>query len=117
MQTLTAQQLKNRMQQDPNLLVINTLDSGDFEVAHIPGTINIPRSGDHFEQEVKNQAGNKAREIVVYCASASCDSSSKAAKALEEAGFQNVYDFEGGTKGWKEAGFELKRQESVGASQ
>lgn len=37
-----------------------------------------------------------------------CDSSTKAAKRLDAAGFESVYDFEAGAKGWQEAGEKLE---------
>jgi rhodanese-related sulfurtransferase len=34
--------------------------------------------------------------------------SSQAARKLEEAGFTNVHDYEGGTKAWQEAGLPVE---------
>ena len=110
MNTLTARQLKDRMEEDPDLLIINTLDRENFEDAHIPGSVNIPRSDDAFVEKVLREAGTTDRDIVVYCASEACNSSPQAARRLEESGFTSVYDFESGTKGWQQAGFDLAGQ-------
>mgnify|MGYP003626742147 CR=1 FL=1 len=41
-------------------------------------------------------------EVVVYCANFDCPASTDAARKLDEAGFNNVYDYEGGTQDWME---------------
>jgi len=47
----------------------------------------------------------------VYCARTECQSSHHAAEKLEQAGFRNVIDFEGGAEEWKRAGLELVSHE------
>ncbi|MFX1521162.1 MAG: rhodanese-like domain-containing protein, partial [Promethearchaeota archaeon] len=44
---------------------------------------------------------------VVYCTSESCLKSTDAAKKLLEMGYENVFNFKAGKKGWEDAGFEL----------
>ena len=78
-----------------------------YRKAHIPGSKNLPVGTEDFEKEVEEMAGGKDKEVVVYCADQECDASPKAARKLEEAGFQNVSDYEGGTDDWKQAGLEL----------
>jgi len=46
--------------------------------------------------------------VVVYCANAECDASPKAAERLEEAGFTDVVDYQGGTQSWEEAGLAIE---------
>jgi len=104
MTRLTAEQLQSMQDQNENFLLINTLDEKHFSSTEIPGSINIPQSQDDFVQKVESKATGKDQKIVVYCASEQCNSSLEAAKKLEEAGFTNVYDFEAGAEGWKEAG-------------
>ncbi|MCG5516796.1 MULTISPECIES: rhodanese-like domain-containing protein [unclassified Ectothiorhodospira] len=43
-------------------------------------------------------AGGKDRKIVVYCANFDCDASRKAAAKLDNTGFTDVLDYEGGTR-------------------
>lgn len=62
-----------------------------------PNSINIPVDElDRFENRF-----DKDKEIVVYCASTDCDASPRAAKALAERGFSNVFDYEGGIADWE----------------
>ena len=107
MRTLTTEQLREMQQRNEDFLLINTLDEKYFSQTQIPGSINIPQSRDDFVQQVEQQAGAKDTKIIVYCAKESCDSSPTAAKKLEEAGFSQVFDFEAGAEGWRQAGEKL----------
>lgn len=79
--------------------LVNVLQPESFEEEHIPGSINIPADQpDRFEDRFA-----KDKEIVLYCASESCDASPTAARRLVERGFSKVYDYEAGMKGWKDA--------------
>jgi rhodanese-related sulfurtransferase len=110
MQTLSTQQLEQLRRDKPDVPVINVLSEDNYRKAHIPETDNVPLDSDNFIEQVESKAGSKENEVVVYCASPECDASPKAAKKLEEAGFQNVYDYEGGTKAWKESGHQTVGQ-------
>jgi rhodanese-related sulfurtransferase len=76
------------------------LPEDNFNEKHIRTSINIPHEDKQFTEMVEKVAGSKDRKIVVYCASFDCDASKKAAEKLEKAGFDRVYDYEGGTKDW-----------------
>jgi rhodanese-related sulfurtransferase len=104
MESLTVEELKKMQQQDGDLTVINVLDEKQYRQAHIPDSENVPRSADDFVERVERLVGSKDDPVVVYCASTECTASPKAARTLEEAGFNRVYDFEGGVKAWNDAG-------------
>ena len=112
MQTLTTRRLNEMRQGEANFELINVLPQDNFEKQHIPGSKNIPATDDAFVQKVEQAVGDKDRDVVVYCANESCDMSPKAAKKLESAGFKSVYDYEGGTKAWREAGLPIEGTES-----
>jgi rhodanese-related sulfurtransferase len=108
MNTMNAKQLKDHLQrQDPPLL-LDVLPQESFRQEHIPGAANVPVKREDFLSSVEGIAGNKSREVVVYCASKDCDASPTAARKLEEAGFENVTDFEGGLADWKQAGYAVE---------
>jgi rhodanese-related sulfurtransferase len=85
--------------------LINVLPKENFRKEHIPGSINIALSeeGD-FIQRVESAVPSKNHKIIVYCANKECLASSKAAKALDHAGFSQVMDFKGGIQEWKDVG-------------
>jgi rhodanese-related sulfurtransferase len=101
MQTLSKHELNDmNLENKDDFVLINVLPEDAFREKHIRTSINIPIEGDDFTDTVRKVAGGKDRKIVVYCASFDCDASEKAAKRLEQAGFGQVYDYEGGTRDW-----------------
>lgn len=105
--TLTATELKKMIDRGNDVVLINVLPESEFEEAHIPGSHNVPLERETFLDEVAAIAGNKARRIVVYCASRDCRASPKAAAQLGDAGYTNVLHYADGLTGWRRAGFEV----------
>jgi rhodanese-related sulfurtransferase len=113
MRTITRNELVKRLG-SPNLTVVNVLapvkpPGGDdayesFENIRIEGSVSIPRSeleaGRWKELDIR-------KEIVVHCSSSSCQASRKAARFLEEKGF-NVEAYVGGLKDWARANFPME---------
>ena len=105
MKTVSTSELKALKGQNGDLTLVNTLSAEAFEKTKIPGSVNIPLESGDFAARVEQAAGGKAKPIVVYCASDACNSSEKAAKKLEAAGFTAVSRYTGGAAAWqKEAG-------------
>ncbi len=117
MQTLTTEELRqmgeaNRDAKDKQFYLFNVLPREEFRKVHIPESLNAPVTDPDFVAMVEQTVGDKNHPVIVYCASISCDMSPKAARMLEEAGFQNVFDYEGGTQSWKEAGLAVEGEET-----
>lgn len=93
------------MENSEDLVVIDVLDEEYFEEEHLPGAVNIPLESIAVEAR---QRFDEDQEIVVYCKDEMCTASPTAAEKLEKLGFENVYDYEPGTEGWKEAGNEVE---------
>lgn len=108
MKTLSAQELKDRIEDSGDTLVIDVLPEEHHRRAHVPGSANIPLDDGGFVAAVDDAAESKAQPIVVYCANTDCSLSPHAARELKKAGFENVADFEGGIEEWKAAGFKTE---------
>ncbi len=105
MKTITTGELKALLGKNGQPTLVNTLGAESFEKTRISGAINVPLGDSDFSSRVEKQAGGKSNPVVVYCASQQCDSSEKAARKLEEAGFTAVSRYTGGAAAWqKEAG-------------
>ena len=103
MKAITRDELKEMNEkQHKDFVLINVLPREKFEEKHIRTSINIPVDSDDFTQTVEKVVADKSRPVVVYCANKECDASPQAAKKLEEAGFTQVLDYEGGTRDWFE---------------
>jgi len=110
MKTITAQELKKKMEEDSEVPVINVLPKEYFDKKNIPGSKNIPEA--ELEERAPKELPDKDKEVIVYCASTECQASPRSAKKLEEMGYKNVIDFEAGVQGWEDADFELEGSES-----
>lgn len=108
MQTLTAEQLRRVIEGPQRVPVINVLDQESYDRKHIPDSVSVPLTEPNFVDQVDEQVSERTDPLVVYCASSSCDASERAAEKLEQAGFTGVRDFEGGVKGWEDAGYRLE---------
>src|SRR5881396_1691308 len=86
-------------------LVAEILGPSYFASGHLPGALNLPLEG--FAENALRALPNKAGELVVYCASATCQNSDIAARKLLSLGYQNVRVFRGGKAAWRDAGHPL----------
>ncbi len=102
MKTITTEDLKALKGQNGHLTLVNTLAADAFQKTKIPGAINIPLESDDFAARVEKEAGGKDKPVVVYCASQQCNSSEKAARKLESAGFTAVSRYTGGAAAWQQ---------------
>jgi rhodanese-related sulfurtransferase len=95
--------LRKKLQESPGrVILMDVREKNDYEVEHIKGAISVP-IGELLTRSVQNWG--RDHEIIVYCGSFECPASSNAAKMLDDAGFENVLEYEGGLKDWKTAGF------------
>lgn len=104
MQRISAENLHQRMNSNERPVLINALSKEAYQSKRIPGSINIT------EDKIgcaENVIPDKDQDIVVYCANADCDASPNLAKELLDQGYENVWDFETGLKGWRTQGYEL----------
>lgn len=106
--TITRDQLARKLETaSPNnederegYALVNVLGRDAFEQERIAGSINIPADRlDDFDARF-----DKGKEIIVYCASPSCDASERAASGLASRGFRRVVDYAEGLSDWKAGG-------------
>lgn len=98
---IEADALKEAMEKDPELTVINVLPQVLHDDCHIKGSTNVPLK----ELVETAQAWPKDKKIIVYCALAECDAGEKAYILLSCLGFTDVTDYEGGIKEWFQLGY------------
>jgi rhodanese-related sulfurtransferase len=98
--TLTREQLKAMIDAKERFTLIDVRSAESYRVEHLPGAINMPV--DEIEVTAPGRLGLDD-QIVVYCATFECQASPTAAATLEDLGYRNVADFEGGIADWMEA--------------
>lgn len=107
MDIINHKEMEERLEFHGDMVLIDVLPEESYQQEHLPGAVNIPYNDENFIAKVENYVMHKNDEIVVYCAHKECTASDKAAEKLQEAGYKNVADFEGGLKEWKKAGHQL----------
>lgn len=98
---ISAQNLKEKIDNNVDVTVINVLSSEYYDDCHITDSINIP-----LDRLLEIAAHwDKDKELVVYCAQKSCPKSHEAYELLMNMGFTNVYEYADGIKDWFQKGY------------
>ena len=104
---ITLQELEKRLTSGRMPILVEALPEKYYHDWHLPGARHIPHD------EVRTLAGSllpdRGAEIVVYCASPTCQNSHIAARNLEQMGYTNVSVYAGGKQDWSEAGLPIER--------
>ncbi len=64
METITREELKEKMDRGDTFMLVDTLGTDVYEESHLPGAINLPLEDIDRAEEV---LPDKSAEIVVYC--------------------------------------------------
>ena len=91
---LTAQEAKQRMEENSEAIVLDVRTQEEFDQGHIPGAVCLPN--EFIAADMPFPFG-KDTELLLYCRSG--NRSAEAAKKLRDLGFSNVFDF-GGILDW-----------------
>src|SRR5918992_5690736 len=99
------------LQQNGNgAVIVDVREQHEFEEAHIPGAVHVPRG--HLESRIEGAAGDRSQRVVLYCASG--NRSALAADTLEsQLGYENVESMTGGITLWKDRGYEVEVPKSL----
>ena len=94
LETLRADQFKERVNQKSKVLLIDVREPHEFKTGHIPTAINIPLS--QLNSRVKEISTKN--DILLYCRSGM--RSKQAAKILKKQGVQKMAHLQGGITAW-----------------
>ncbi|HVZ35630.1 MAG TPA: rhodanese-like domain-containing protein [Polyangiaceae bacterium] len=111
---LTVQQLASRRAINPALVLVEALPEKYYRDGHLPGARHLPH--DQVAELASKVLPERDAEIVVYCASSTCQNSHIAARHLARLGYTRVAVFGGGKKAWVEAGLPLESEKSTVAA-
>jgi rhodanese-related sulfurtransferase len=106
--TISLDELKERLARPSPPTLVDVREKDEVRAGFIPGAIHIPRG--FLEMQAEQKLADKSAEIVVYCASRTCQNSHIAAKVLEQLGYTQVAVYAGGKQDWQEAGLALERE-------
>jgi rhodanese-related sulfurtransferase len=106
--TITASQVRQLMNEDPQLRIIDVRTGGEFTGAHIPGSYNVPL--DTLGEHARDLADLEHPVVLV------CKSGARAGQAhghLTTAGKQRLHILEGGMDAWEAGGGDVVRGTST----
>ena len=94
-------------------VLVEALPEKYYRDWHLPGARHLPH--DEVDALAPKVLPEKSAEIVVYCASRSCQNSHIAAHRLTQLGYENVAVYSGGKQEWSESGLPMERDEALAA--
>ena len=98
--------LEERLQENPDLLIVDVREPYEFDAMHIPGSMGVPRGilesacEWDYEETVPELVRARDREIVVVCRSGY--RSVLAAHSMQVLGYSNVASLRTGLRGWND---------------
>ena len=95
-------ELSHWLKEDAPVNVVDVRAHEDYEKAHIPGAVNLPR--DKWQTA---QGLSKDKTNVLYCYSQTCHLAAAAAVEFAKKGF-SVVELEGGFNTWERAKLEVE---------
>lgn len=101
MKTISRETLAARLDGPAPPTLVEALPEKYFRQWHLPNAVNI--NHDEVRQRAPELLPDKHAEIVVYCASATCQNSHMVANQLGALGYTNVAVYQGGKAEWEEA--------------
>ena len=96
---MTLDELRDKLADDGDFVLVMAMDRDRYERAHIDGSIDL-------ESFLAMSVGlSPDTEIIVYCTDPACAASMIGAAMIARVGFTNVRRYAGGLSKWVEAGF------------
>lgn len=98
--TIDAKSFSEKIATTPNPQILDVRTPEEFSSDHIDKAVNVNWLGDNFVAEAEKL--DKTKPVFVYCKSGG--RSQSAVQKLEELGFTNIYQLQGGILKWDAAG-------------
>jgi phage shock protein E len=103
--TINSQQAKALLSQQPTTIVLDVRTEQEFTGGHLAQALNLDFNAPDFQTQLLSL--DKTKPYLVYCAVGG--RSSKAAKFMQEMGFQQVYNVSEGFPALQTAGLSTAR--------
>lgn len=97
-QLVSAEEMQDILEQE-DVQLVDVRSPEEYQKEHIVNSQNIDFRSPTFEEDV--QQLDKTKPVILYCKSGR--RSAECAKKLKEAGFEKIYELEGGISKWRHA--------------
>jgi rhodanese-related sulfurtransferase len=102
---VSVDDVKKMIDNKEKIIILDVRDSDEYETGSIPGAINLSRG--MLEFKIDTKIPDKNARIIVYCG---VDLRGPlATKTLNEFGYKNAVNINGGLKAWKAAGYPIDK--------
>lgn len=109
-QSIPAAAFAEKIKTTDNPQILDVRSAEEYSEEHIDHADNVNWNGTDFAKKAASY--DKSKPVFVYCLSGG--RSSKAAAKLEEMGFQNIYELQGGMVKWNAAGLAKPTDKIIG---
>jgi thioredoxin len=109
-QTIDAKAFSEKIATTPNPQILDVRTPEEFSADHLDKAVNVDWLGDNFIAGAEKM--DKTKPVYVYCKSGG--RSQSAVEKLEELGFKNVYQLQGGILKWDAAGLSKPSNKATG---
>lgn len=103
--TIDVHQLKNKMEQNAKLCLIDVREQNEWQAIRIPKAIHIPK--DSISSQIEAQVPDKSHPIYLHCKGGV--RSLYAAQCLIDLGYNEVYSMDGGIMEWAMSGYPIEQ--------
>jgi rhodanese-related sulfurtransferase len=103
---ISREELHRKLERGEQFVLIDALAPMSYAHSHLPGAVNI--TPEWVDDRARRRIPDLDTEIVVYCATWTCDSSVQVGERLLELGYTNVLHYAGGKSDWREGGLEFE---------
>jgi rhodanese-related sulfurtransferase len=101
---LTVAQAKMNIDKRSYKVILDVREPNEFRAGHIPGAMNVPRG--LLEFQVSGKVPDKSAPLLVYCKTGG--RGALAGQTLQNMGYKNVTNMDGGWVGWEKAGYPVE---------
>jgi rhodanese-related sulfurtransferase len=102
---IDVEEFKTKMDNTPNLVLIDVRELNEWQEMRIPGAVHIPK--DQVAQTIESQMADKNQPIYLHCRGGV--RSVYAGQMLLEKGYTDVYSIDGGILDWANHGYPVEQ--------
>lgn len=106
---ITPQELKDRIDQQQDFVLIDVREESEWNTGHIPTAIHLSKG--IIERDIEKTIPDASSPIVLYCSGGF--RSVLAAYNVHQMGYSNVESVVSGLQGWRDAGYPLEQTQAV----
>ncbi len=103
---VSRDRLWQKIESRDEFVLVDALPPMSYARSHLPGAISIPP--EWVDERAPRRIPDRNTEVIVYCASSTCETSATVANRLIELGYRNVGHYVEGKRDWVEAGLPLE---------